>query len=231
MALPVEYNLQNNGGGATGFSSRVRGEIPRRDETPIVTPTREGGDRTIEPRRSIGRRTVGTLADVGRSIASRGPITRRPTTAALDSSRSVATSGSRLSRGGGILSSEPYTPPPAPTVPSSIFPFIGRPGGSPFIGPTNVAPGITIMGWPKPDSNVGQNAGVDQPPSPLDARIEDLFRGFFNEPVRGGANKSGEFVYIPPASGGGRNSGMLFLILAGVGVLGFIAYRKFAGGS
>ena len=79
--------------------------------------------------------------------------------------------------------------------------------------------------------NVPTNPGVNQPKSPLDMRIEDLFRGFFNEPIRGSADKSGEFVYIPPASGGGSNTGMLFLLLAGAGIVGYVAYRKFAGGN
>lgn len=83
----------------------------------------------------------------------------------------------------------------------------------------------------------GQNGAAGQIPAseqqqktPLDFRIEDLFRGYFNEPVRGSSDKSGEFLFIPPAQSVGSNNGMILLLLVGVGVVGYYAYRKFKGG-
>ena len=80
-------------------------------------------------------------------------------------------------------------------------------------------------------TTTGNVSAVQLPPegiTPIDTPIEKMFRGFWNEPVRGSADKQGQFLYIPPASMQ-SNSSMTFLLLAGVAVVGFIAYRRFKG--
>jgi len=85
-------------------------------------------------------------------------------------------------------------------------------------------------------TNSGSPAANAQQPydqkTPLDRKIDDLFRGFYNEPIRGSADKSGEFVYIPPASGGGSSGsgGKILLLLIGVAIAGYYAYQKFGKG-
>lgn len=66
-------------------------------------------------------------------------------------------------------------------------------------------------------------------PVPLDYPIEKLFRGFWNEPVKGSADKQGQFLYIPPASSQG-SSALPLLLLAGAGVAAYFMYKKYKGG-
>lgn len=63
---------------------------------------------------------------------------------------------------------------------------------------------------------------------PLDYKFDDMFRGLFNEPVRGSANKSGQFYYVPPATSQ-SSGGTGILILAGVAIAGYFAYQKWRG--
>lgn len=79
-------------------------------------------------------------------------------------------------------------------------------------------------------NNTGNPATPLENKTPLDFPISDLFKGFFNAPVKGRADKNGQFIAIPPATNSGGSGGfVVLLLLAGLGVGGYYLYQKYRG--
>lgn len=201
MAEEMLFNTESNGRGATSFSSLNRGLPVTRSIVPAISTEPMGGERTISPRPGIGL----TRGDQLRTLAAPRTIT-----------------GGRSP----ILRPVPNQPIFEPTLePRGLggafrAPLTGRDAGGRSIAfPSSGIPGA------------GENPGTNQPKTPFDEQLETLFRGYFGEPIKGSADKAGEFVYFPPSSsGGGMSGGMILLLVAGVGVAGYYAYKKFGKG-
>lgn len=191
MPETIADSLQiQNGGGATGLSSRSRYDGGRQlagnvgtysNRSDVLPLLNESNDRSVPTTGGIQRGGIPAgNADYDRSLPQSGG-TRR-----TDTGRTLQSVIDNVTNGGGNGTSP--TPLPSP-------------------------------------SSAGDPA---KEKTPFDFSLADLFRGFFNEPVRGSSNKQGEFLFIPPASAqsSGPSTIVILLILAIVGVGGYYAYRK-----
>lgn len=213
MPDTIADSLQiQHGGGATGLSSRSRYDGGRTLSGPMGTYSNRSDvlpllqasdDRSFIPSGGISRGGGILPSSNDRSFDPSGGVLRGggsvPANAADQDRQFTYGTGTRRTDTGRAFS-------------NVLSDAAGGGGNSPVIGSTPV-PGA-------------QDTSKDK--TPFDFSLESLFRGFFGEPVRGSANKSGEFVFIPPASSqsSGPSTVVILLVLLLVGGGGYYAYKK-----
>lgn len=199
--LNIDYQTAMNQGGATGLSySQTTGRDLGEPRSPI---SRGGDGRTVSTDRTVS--------------TNRDPLTRSGDGRTVSTERTIGNQRPPLSRD---ESSRAFYNEPVPRTIAGLRERIQRTDNGRMVE----------LASTNQNNNAGQVPANNQNKTPLDFRIEDLFRGFYGEPIRGRGETGGEFLYVPAATNSGSSGGMLVLLVAGAGVLGYFAYRKFAGG-
>lgn len=200
--LNLDYQTAMNQGGATGLSYAQTGDRTVGDTR---SPISRDGSRTIAGDRTIASRDALTTRTIdGRTIAAERSLpNQRPPLVRDESART-------------------FYNDPIPRTIAGLRDRIQRTDNGRMIATASSSPET---------NNAGEIPANNQNKTPLDFKLEDLFRGFYGEGIRGRGETGGEFLYVPAASNsGGSNSGMLILLVAGAGIIGYFAYKKFSGG-